>query len=71
MENLDYIEIRKEIVAIKNMMQEKQNGVAHMKRDRDLEQRKQQHQFNSIKWDLYRQKCELLEDEYAEFKRTQ
>jgi hypothetical protein len=28
-------------------------------------------QFDAIKWDLYRAKCEEVEDQYADFKRLQ
>jgi len=28
-------------------------------------------QFDSVKWELYRQKVEQIEEEYAEFKRRQ
>lgn len=44
---------------------------AEMKREQIREEKVQKIHFDSIKWELYRQRVELIEDDYAEFKRRQ
>lgn len=44
---------------------------AATRRDLLMAQNLQRWQFEMIKWDLYRAKCEQIEDEYADFKKVQ
>lgn len=70
-DKVDYVETKRHLLALQARIDEERAAMAQLKREALERHRVQRTQFNMVKWELYRQKCEHLEDKYADFKRLQ
>lgn len=70
-DKLDYVETKRHLLGLQARIEEERAAMAQIKREAIERERVQRTQFNMVKWELYRQKCEHLEDKYADFKRLQ
>ena len=67
----DFWETQKGMREVATQIQEQRTVEAKQKRDQILKEKIEKVEFGMIKWDLYRMKCEEIEEQYADFKRYQ